>query len=91
MVTPGGHWRAVSSATASSATRGAFASRSIRCTNSYPSQTWFRPPLLGYERRCTSPSPAAVAVMPPPVCTISCSVCAPSVLAKVLRSRMQIS
>ena len=85
-----GHGFAVRRATACSAIRGAFATRSHLWTNSHPAWFCVRPPAAGYERICSSPSPTASAEMPQPVSKIVCSRSLPSLERKSLSSR-QIS
>ena len=65
VVSPLGHGGADSSARASSATRAAWASRSISSTSSQPRVPYW-PRAAGYERRCVSPSPIDVAMIPAP-------------------------
>ena len=73
MVRSAGHWSALSSATASSATRGALATRSSPTKCSQPACFTCSRWAPGYERTCVSLSLVAVAEMPPPHSTIRCS------------------
>ena len=75
------------SATASSAMRCALPARSMARTASKPPVTCCPPAELGQLRTCDSCSLTAVASMPAPASVSSCSMCAPSLEAKVFRSR----
>ena len=89
VVVPDGHWSAERRPTASVAVRSALPTKSMPSTNSQPAQPCWRMD-WGYERRCTSPCPRAVAIMPPPASYIVCSTWAPSLLAKVFFSLLKI-
>ena len=65
VVSPLGHGGADSSAWDSSATRAAWAGMSSSSTSSQPRVPYW-PRAAGYERRCVSPSPIDVAMIPAP-------------------------
>ena len=82
-----GHSGADSSSTASRPVRSASSiSPSVRTCSQPAALMWPRNE-LGYERRWTSPSPIAVASIPPPECTTTWSIAAPSVDANHVERR----
>jgi len=86
VVTSAGQSSALSSATASSAMRGALAGSSMARMASKPPVTCWPPDELGQLRTCCSDSLRAIASIPAPASVSSCSIRAPSLEAKVLRS-----
>jgi len=84
VVSPAGQAGAVSSARASSATRGAWPARSSPVTSSQPRVPYW-PRKEGYERRWVSPSPIAVAAIPAPHSRMCWSIRCPSLETSHLR------
>ena len=78
MVTSLGHSGADSSSTAWLPVRSASSINPSVRTCSQPAALMWPRNELGYERRCTSPSAMAVASRPPPECTTTWSIAAPS-------------
>ena len=78
VVTSLGQSLAASSSTASVPTRSASATRPSGGMCSQPAAAMCPRNEFGKERRCISPSPMAVASIPPPVCTTVWSMSAPS-------------